>query len=119
MPPEESVSSNYISGNFKREFHLKGYDEELVRIFRREYAAASRQLKDHALNITDSYEERQRNFVLSIYGEIDGEFYCSHYYITKAFPESYAFLKQYESYEPQYDNEYDEKPAPGETTLNE
>jgi ABC-2 type transport system permease protein len=119
MPPEESVSSNYISGNFKREFHLKGSDEELVRIFRREYAAASRQLKDHALNIPDSYEERQRNFLLTIYGEIDGEFYRSQYYITQAFPESYAFLKQYESYEPQYDNEYDENPAPGETTLNE
>jgi ABC-2 type transport system permease protein len=127
MPPEESVDDILLASYHGLSTINDQQKQEFVTIFRREYEAASKAFKEHALDIPNTYKERQGNFVLTINGKIDGEFYSSRYYITHAFPESYAFLKQYETdpsypeteYETQYDKEYDGELITIETTYNE
>lgn len=127
MPPEESVDDILLDSYHGLSTINDQQKQEFVTIFRREYEAASKALKEHALDIPNTYKEREGNFVLTVNGKIDGEFYSSRYYITRAFPESYAFLKQYETdpsypeteYETQYDKEYDGELIPIETTYNE
>jgi hypothetical protein len=127
MPPEESVDDILLASYHGLSPINDQQKQEFVTIFRREYEAASKALKEHALDIPNNYKDRQGNFVLTVNGKIDGKFYSSRYYITCAFPESYAFLKQYETdpsypeteYETQYDKEYDGELITIETTYNE
>ena len=127
MPPEESVDDILLASYHGLSTINDQQKQEFVTIFRREYEAASKAFKEHALDIPNTYKEREGNFVLTVNGKIDGEFYSSRYYITQAFPESYAFLKQYETdpsypetkYETQYDKEYDGELITIETTYNE
>lgn len=118
MPPAESVDDITVSSYHGLSPLNDQQKQEFVTIFRREYAAASTEQKSRALKGADTYEERQGNFVLTLYGEIDGESYYSRYFITQEFPESHAFLKQYESYEPKYEYDFDGIPL-SETTIKE